>query len=286
MGPGSAWSRRMSVEQQVTAHYGRPHLEEAILEALRRSGKADVEHLEPAELAGADEFHLGWRPATVAFANALAFPRGAHVLDIGAGIGGPARHFAEAHGVHVTGIDLTEEYVATANGLTHRCGLSDLVFFRQANAIDMPFALSMFDGAYTVHAAMNIADKTALFAETRRVLKPGARFGVYDIMQVAPGDLPYPMPWAATLESSFVETPETYKALLQAAGFAIESETDRGDMARELGRQMSDRVARDGPPPLGLHTLMGPATPERLGNVMKTLQARIIAPIEIVARAV
>ncbi len=276
----------MSVEQQVTAHYGRPGLEQAILEALKRSGKADVEHLVPAELSGADEFHLGWRPATVAFAEALAFPRGAHVLDIGAGIGGPARHFAEAHGVRVTGIDLTEEYVGTANGLTRRCGLSDLVVFQQANALAMPFESATFDGAYTVHVAMNIADKATLFSETRRVLKPGTRFGVYDIMQVAPGDLPYPMPWAATIESSFVETPATYRALLEAAGFAIERETDRGDMARDLGRQMSERAAKDGPPPLSLHTLMGPATPERLGNVMKTLQARMIAPIEMIARAV
>ncbi len=276
----------MSVEQQVTAHYGRPGLEQAILEALKRSGKADVVHLVPAELSGADEFHLGWRPATLAFAEALAFPRGAHVLDIGAGIGGPARHFAEAHGVRVTGIDLTEEYVSTANELTRRCGLSDLVAFQQANALAMPFESATFDGAYTVHVAMNIADKATLFSETRRVLKRGTRFGVYDIMQVAAGDLPYPMPWAATIESSFVEPPATYRALLEAAGFVIESETDRGDMARDLGRQMSERAARDGPPPLSLHTLMGPATPERLGNVMKTLQARIIAPVEMIARAV
>ncbi len=105
-------------------------------------------------------------------------------------------------------------------------------------------------------------------------------------LQVAPGDLPYPMPWAETIESSFVETPAAYRALLQAAGFVIESEADRGDMTRELGRQMREHVARDGPPPLGLHTIMGPATPERLGNVMKTLEARIIAPIQMIARAV
>lgn len=272
----------MDTEQQVAAHYGRPGLEDAILSALKASGKT-VDTLAPSELAGADEFHLGWRPATVAFAKSLGFLRGAHVLDIGAGIGGPARHFAESHAVRVTGIDLTEDYVSVANGLTRRCGLTDLVTFRQANALAMPFDASTFDGAYTIHAAMNIADKATLFAEARRVLKPGARFGLYDVMRVSDGDVPYPMPWAATAETSFVETPVTYRRLLEAAGFVVESEVDRGDLARELAQKMREKTAKDGPPPLSLHTLMGPATPERLGNIMRTLEARIIAPVEFIA---
>jgi ubiquinone/menaquinone biosynthesis C-methylase UbiE len=276
----------MDTGQQVVSHYSRPGLEEAIIEALRKGGKTDFDHLQPIDLSGADEFHLGWRPATVAFANAMGFPRGAHVLDIGAGLGGPARHFAEAHAVRVIGVDLTEDYITAANGLTRRCGLDELVSFQQADALALPFAPASFDGAYTIHVAMNIADKAGLFAETRRVLKPGARFGVYDVMRSADGDIPYPMPWAAAIETSFVETPATYRQLLQAAGFAIDSETDRGDLARELGRQMRDKAAKDGPPPLGLHTLMGPATPERLGNIMKTLEARIVSPVEIIARAV
>ena len=274
----------METEQQVAKHYGRPGLEEAILGALKASGK-NIDTLSPSELAGADEFHLGWRAATVEFARSLGFLRGAHVLDIGAGIGGPARHFAESHAVRVTGVDLTEDYVSAANGLTQRCGLSDLVTFRQANALALPFEAATFDGAYTIHAAMNIADKATLFAETRRVLKPGARFGLYDVMRANDGDIPYPMPWAATEETSFVETPETYRRLLEDAGFVVESEVDRGDLARELAQKMREKTAREGPPPLSLHTLMGPATPERLGNIMRTLAARIIAPVEIIARS-
>ncbi|MEP0323094.1 class I SAM-dependent methyltransferase [Bauldia litoralis] len=275
----------MHTDEQVVAHYSRPGLEQAILDALAASGHADLDHIVPVQLSGADEFHLGWRPATVAFATALGFPRGAHVLDIGAGIGGPARHFAEGHGVRVTGIDLSSDYVEAANALTRRCGLTD-VDFETADALALPFEAETFDGAYTIHAAMNISEKGTLFAEARRVLKPGARFGVYDIMRVDDGEIPYPMPWAATVETSFVETVDTYRDLLAAAGFAIESQTDRGDLARDLGRRMREKAAADGPPPLGLHTVMGPATPERLGNVMKTLEARIIAPIEIIARAV
>ncbi len=276
----------MHTDEQVVAHYSRAGLEQAILDALARSGHDDLDHLSPTDLSGADEFHLGWRPATVAFAAALRFPRGAHILDIGAGIGGPARHFAEAHGVRVTGIDLSPDYVEAANALTRRCGLADFVDFEQASALALPFEAATFDGAYTIHAAMNISEKGTLFAEARRVLKPGARFGVYDIMRVGDGEIPYPMPWAATVETSFVETVETYGDLLAAAGFAIDSETDRGDFVRDLGRGMREKAATDGPPPLSLHTVMGPATPERIANVMKTLEARTIAPIEIIARAV
>lgn len=275
----------MPTEDQVVAHYSRAGLEQAILDALAASGHADLDRLSPSDLSGADEFHMGWRPATVAFAEALRFPYRAHVVDIGAGVGGPARHFAEAHGVRVTGVDLAADYVEAANGLTRRCGLSELVAFRQGNALALPFNTATFDGAYTIHAAMNIADKETMFAEVKRVLKPGGRFGLYDVMRTGEKDLPYPMPWAASLATSFVETPATYRQLVEAAGFVIESETDRGDLARELAHQMREKTAKDGPPPLGLHTLMGPATPERLGNIIKALEARTIAPIEIIARA-
>ena len=121
-----------------------------------------------------------------------------HLLDVGSGIGGPARTFADAFGCRVTGVDLTEEFVEAANALTRRCGLSDRVSFRQASALALPFADASFDAATLIHVGMNIEDKAGLFAEVRRVLKPDARFGVYDIMRVAEGEIPYPMPWAAT----------------------------------------------------------------------------------------
>lgn len=274
----------METEQQVARHYGRSGIEQAILEALRASGK-DIDHLAPGDLSGADEFHLGWQAATAELARDLGLGPDLHVLDVGSGIGGPARHFATAQGCRVTGIDLTAEFVEAAEALTRRCGLAGLVSFRQGSALAMPFPDSGFDAATLTHVGMNIADKAALFAEVRRVLKPGARFGVYDVMQVADGDLPYPMPWAATPETSFVETPETYRRLLEEAGFAVEAEHDRSELALRLGREMRERAAVEGAPPLGLHLLMGPATRERIGNVMATLERGLIAPVEMVARA-
>jgi hypothetical protein len=132
---------------------------------------------------------------------------------------------------------------------------------------------------------MNIQDKARLFAEARRVLRQDGHFAVYDIMKTSAAELPYPMPWAETVASSFVEPPETYHQLLIAAGFEVTQEHNRREMALQLGRDMRESAAKNGAPPLGLHILMGPATPQRLGNVMGALQQGLIAPIEIVARA-
>lgn len=275
----------MDTEQQVARHYTHGSLEQAVLEALKAGGK-DIDHLAAADLSAADEFHLGWGAQTEELAHELGFGPGDHVLDIGSGIGGPARHFAVTLGCHVTGIDLTQEFVDVATALTRRCGLSDRVDFCQGSALAMPFPDGAFDGAILIHVGMNIPDKARLFAEARRVLRPGGLFGVYDIMRTGEGVLPYPMPWAATQETSFVEPASAYRTFLATAGFAIEKERDRREFTLKLGREMRENSARHGTPPLGLHVLMGPASMERLGNVMGVLERGLIAPTEIIARAI
>ena len=275
----------MDAEQQVAKHYTHGALEHAILEALRASGKS-TDKLAPSDLSGVDEFHLGWRAATVEFAEELGLARDMHVLDVGSGIGGPARYFAEAHGCRVTGVDLTPEFVEVANALTRRCGLAEQVAFQQASALDLPFADGTFDVATLIHVGINIENKATLFAEVRRVLKPGAHFGVYDIMRTSAGDLPYPMPWAATPQTSFVEPLAAYRSLLAETGFLIEKERDRRDFVLKLAREMRENAAKHGVPPLGPQVLMGTATPQRLGNVMDALERGLIAPTEIISRAV
>lgn len=275
----------MTTEQQVASHYTHGSLQQAIFDALKAMGK-NPDRLSAGDLSAADEFHLGWLAATRALALDLGLARGMHVLDVGSGIGGPARFFAETHGCRVTGIDLTEEFVRVATELTRRCGLSELVSFKQGSALDLPFDAGTFDGATLIHVGMNIADKAKLFENVRRVLKPGALFGVYEVMRAGEGDLPYPMPWAQTIETSFVEAPETYRRLLSGAGFKIEREENRREFVLNLAREMREKAAIHGTPPLSLHVLMGPAWRDRLANVMSTLERGTIAPIEMVARAV
>ena len=275
----------MNTEQQVAKHYTHGSLLQTILDALKQMGK-DPERFSATDLSTGDELHLGWLPATARLAKKLGFAPGMHVLDVGAGLGGPARYFAEAHKCRVTGIDLTEEFVQVAAELTRRCGLSDLVSFRQASALDLPFEAGAFDFATLIHVGMNISDKAKLFANVRRVLKPGALFGVYDVMRAGEGDLPYPMPWAQAPETSFVETPEAYRRLLTSAAFRIEDEDNWREFVLTLAREMREKTEKTGMPPLNQQVLMGSSFRERIGNVMSTLERGIIAPVQMIARAI
>ncbi|MGH4000065.1 MAG: class I SAM-dependent methyltransferase, partial [Pseudonocardiaceae bacterium] len=190
-------------EQAIGRHYSHGELEREILNVLSMLG-ADLENLDPDQLAPVDEFHIGGRLATVALANQLDLRPGLHVLDVGSGLGGTARYLARRHAVHVTGIDLTEEYVRVAASLSRRAGLAQFVQFRHGSATDLPFPDGSFDRACMLHVGMNVEDKAALFAEVRRVLVGGGSFGVYDVMRVGSGEVVYPVPWAATSATSFL----------------------------------------------------------------------------------
>jgi SAM-dependent methyltransferase len=157
----------MNIEQSVAQHYTHGRLEQAILDAAAAAGK-DIDRLQVDDLAAADEFHIGGRKATAELAQQLGLRPDMRLLDIGSGLGGAARYFAHRHGCTVNGIDLTEEYVVTANALARRVGLSDQVVCRQGSALDMPFPAASFDGAYMLHVGMNIADKGCLGPAARK----------------------------------------------------------------------------------------------------------------------
>jgi MPBQ/MSBQ methyltransferase len=285
----------MSSEAKVAGHYGRGQLEELILGAVAREGK-DPENLTAGDLAAVDEFHVGGLEATQELAKHMELRAGLRLLDVGSGIGGPARYFAADHGCRVTGIDLTEEFVRVARSLTRRTKLDGLVEFRQASALDLPFEPSTFDGAYMIHVGMNIADKAGIFREVRRVLKPGGLFTIFDIVlrgdersgdaRTAVGAMKYPVPWAPSEETSFVGTVKEYRDALQNAGFQIAQERGRAVFAIEFTERVIARMAQGGPPALGLHLLMGEKAPMMIKNVLAMMKECLLEPVELHARAV
>ena len=273
----------MEVEQAVALHYAHGSLEETILDALTAAGK-DLNRLTPKDLAPVDEFHVGGRPATIAFAQEFGPRPGMRLLDVGCGLGGAARYFAHEHGCRVTGIDLSEEYVNVANALAARVGLDERVSCEQGSVLALPFEPESFDGAYMFHVGMNVEDKSRLFGEVRRVLAPSGRFGIYDVMRLAPGDLSFPVPWASGPESSFVADAASYRRWLEAAGFEVLKERNRRDFALEVFAQMRARGAAAGPGPLGLHIVMGASAGQKVKNMIGDISAGLIAPTELICR--
>ncbi len=269
----------MTTDVAVTEHYAQPELLTAIERAVGRIGKTP-DTVTVDELAPADEFHIGGRPATEHLFDQLAFEPEAHLLDVGCGIGGSAR-FAAGRVERITGIDLTPAFVETGNVLNRWVGLDDRIELRVGNALALDFPGAHFDGGYMIHVGMNIEDKTALMAEVARVLRPGGLFGIYDVMAASHGDLAFPVPWAGDATTSHVAEPERYVQAAAAAGLTVIAHNDR----REESKQFFDRLAtQDGPPPLGLHLIMGPTVGTKVANMVANVRADLIAPVELIVR--
>ena len=273
-----------SLERDISRHYGVGGLFERIMQGLAALGIAP-ENVRPEDLGPIDEFHIGGPAATAELVAQIALEPGMEALDIGSGLGGTARHVALATGALVSGVDITEEYVALARRLSALVGLDDVTRFETGSALALPFADGRFDAAFLVHVGMNIPDKPALFAEARRVLRRGGVLGVYEVMRTGEGRLAFPVPWAESEATSFEATPDVYRAAARAAGFAITSERTRRDFALNFFARMIGRAeAAGGPPPLGVHLLMRDSA-RKFANMKANIEAGLIAPVEMILHA-
>jgi SAM-dependent methyltransferase len=185
----------------------------------------------------------------------------------------------------VTGVDLTREYVETGAELCRWLGLDDRVRLIHGNAIATDFANDTFDKVFLLHVGMNIPDKAALAAEAWRVLKPGGVLGVYDVMRMNAGELVFPVPWSTTPATSFVATPKEYRNALEEAGFVLKEEHDRSAVAAQFFKDLQGSASRAaGPPPLGLHILMGADAADKVRNMIEHVLEGTVAPVELIAQ--
>jgi MPBQ/MSBQ methyltransferase len=267
----------------VERHYGRGDILNSILRALRSMGK-DLARLAPADLSPVDEFHIRGRDATSELAQRAALKPGLKVLDVGSGLGGSVRFLASEHQCKVIGVDLTEEYVDVANALADLVGLKVLVDFRQASALKLPFADGSFDVVWTEHVQMNIADKRAFYMEMARVLKSGGRLAFHDILEGSGEPLHFPVPWAEEASISFLATPGTVRGLLETLGFDIVDWEDKSRQSLQWFAAVVEKLERSGPPPLGLHLLMGTTRQAKFENNVRNLQEGRIVVVQAVAR--
>jgi SAM-dependent methyltransferase len=211
-----------------TDHYEPSDLAGRVSAALRQAGLENGV-VRWSDTAPFDQFHVRGVASTEELAAALDPAAGAMVLDVGCGLGGPARYLAAEYGCRVTGIDLSRVFVDVAQMLIGRAGLSASVTCEQGDALDLPFADGAFDHAWTQHVAMNIRDRDRLYAGIRRVLRPLGRLGIYDIVEGNGRPLTFPVPWARDPSDSFLVSGDRMRELLAAAGFAEISWADTTD---------------------------------------------------------
>ena len=268
----------MLLEQTVSKHYANKDLLEKIYIGLGQLG-IDKDQLTQSDLSSVDEFHIGGSEGTLMLAEKLSINASSSVLDIGCGIGGPARLLSSKIGCDVSGIDLTADFVSTGNSLTDQVGLSDKVKLVEASALNIPFADNSFDVSYMIHVGMNIADKDVLFSEAFRVTKPGGVFGIYDVMLVRNCELQYPLPWAVKEDGNAIASATDYKSALIKAGFSLKYEDDKTDFANGFFEKISVSMGSSkGPSPVGLHLLMGDLTQQKIKNMAQLVKSGIIAP--------
>jgi SAM-dependent methyltransferase len=256
----------IDVLEDVRDHYRATGLTGRLKTALLALGPED-RHLTPQELANLDQFHTRGLAATVELGKLAGLTAGMSVLDVGSGVGGPARFLAATCGCRVTGIDLSEPFVEAARYLTGRTGQGGQVSFETASALELPFESGRFDVALLQHVAMNIADRPRLYREIRRVLKPGGRLATFDVVLTG-GEPHYPVPWARTPATSFLLTEAATRAAIEPAGFRTLGWHDDTEAAKAWIVQLR----ASGPPPSpNLGVVMGPDFAELAANLGRNL---------------
>ena len=253
----------------INAQYGRAELSSRILEALRGEG-IDVDALTLDNLSRFDQLHSGGREATRALANLAGLQPGMEVLDIGSGVGGPARTLAAEFGCQVIGLDITEEYVMASQMLTDRVGLSEIATFREGNALELEFSDGAFDAVWTQNAIMNIENKHRVFQEAHRVLRSNGILALEALMAGSREETQFPVFWADSPAVSFLSTSDGFRQMMAEIGFGELVWNDVTQQAIEGGRQQQ-AASRDGPPPVGLHILYSDVT-RKAENTLRGLE--------------
>lgn len=203
----------------IEAHYSAADIEARILAAIRAVGLDPAQRLSPVELAGLDHFHTGGFRASLALRDLAGIRAEDRVLDLGAGLAGPARMLAASPGCRVECIDLSPDYVVAASLLNRLTGLDGRIGVRVGSALDLPFPDAAFDVVWMQNVGMSIADKPKLYAEIRRVLAPGGRFAFQEMVAGAAPTTYFPLPWASHPEHSSLISAEAMVAALAGAGF-------------------------------------------------------------------
>jgi ubiquinone/menaquinone biosynthesis C-methylase UbiE len=265
----------------ITDYYGEGNLAERITHALQSQGKS-IEEVAPEDLSFFDEFHIGGKHTTVLLAKDVGIEPGSRVLDVGCGVGGPARTLAKQFNCRVMGLDVTEEYCATGRWLSNKVGLGEAISFLRASALEIPIEDDSFDLIWMQHVTMNLEDKERLFEEAFRVLKPGGKLGLHEVLAGPVFPVYYPLGWAPDESVSFLLEPRAFKEPILSSGFVARSWLDvTEEFLRIVGKSKGQSQKPSKPPP-GLAVLVPKDALSKARNTIQNLLEKRI----VVVRAV
>lgn len=271
----------MPAENPIAEHWAKGDIYGLILSALEKAGKSQ-DGLTIEDLAPVDHFHARGFPATVDLADRLPVKSDHHILDIGCGLGGPARYIATRFKCRATGIDITPAFVDTARKLTALLGLEGQVTIDHGDGQHLPYHDGVFDGAFTQHVTMNVADRARFFSEACRVLKPGAFFALTEHALGPVGNPHHPLPWSMDGSGAYLIAPSQTRALLEAAGFTDICMEDTGEKYLAAYRRVMELAAQGALPPLGVHILMGETAPQKARNAARNIEEGRTHPVQVI----
>lgn len=267
--------------EAISRYYGPVDISARIIEKLEQAGKA-VQTLTRDDIALFDEFHGGGRRSTRRLAEWAQLAPGTRVLDVGCGVGGPARTLAAEFGCRVTGVDLTEEFCRAADMLTRMVGLGDDVRFQHADALNMPFEDASFDAVWTQNTMMNIKDQPGLFKEISRVLRPGGRFVFETVMAGSTPDIHFPVFWADSSAINFLYTPQETRAMLDSAGLRETVWNDVTEASIEMYDKFVTAIRKKGPPPLGIGVIVPRDALQKMRNILRNLEEERLTAVHAI----
>lgn len=215
---------------------------EQVLVGLRAGETADAEVLksccagfyssEWAEQLLGTSYHPGGMQLTERLGELLELKPGDTVLDAACGSGASAVFLAERFGVEVVGVDYADPSVDRAQSLAGSADLSrgGSLSFVQGDVEQLDFADDSFDAAICECAFCIFTDKPAAAREIARVLKPGGRFGLNDIVREGPlpPSLESIIAWIGCIADAYPAS--EIQMMLEASGFTV-SDVDRHDDA-------------------------------------------------------
>jgi SAM-dependent methyltransferase len=253
----------------MKSYYDGPDLESVVLNALEAAGLSPSA-LDSDDLAGMDEFHALGRAGTLAQAKLAEVRAGDRVLDVGAGIAGPARTLARHFGAQVTALDPTPRFCRLARTLVERCGLSDTVTVVEGDGYALPVAGGSFDVVWTQAVWQGIEDKPAMAREIRRALRPGGRLTLLEVVAKGP-DIHYPVPWADGPETSFVAGAAELRGILLEASLVPREWLLDEQAQQALIAAASDPRMSTGAPGVGLDLLL-PDHEQRMAGLARNVE--------------